>query len=140
MNQNLAAALLNGGLSILMVFFMWRYDRMSELKALIAPENVVRFRRYFEKQLWYQVFRPLAGDKSMFVAVGPEFPVPIDDIGSATFLDEDRAILFMRYIRKHLKVIEDARAEVVPEAPPAPAKSADLLQEAVEVVYFPKKG
>jgi hypothetical protein len=37
--------------------------------------------------------------------------VPIDDIGNATSLAEDKAILFMRYIRKHLNTLEDARAE-----------------------------
>lgn len=34
-----------------------------------------------------------------------EFPVPIEDVGDATFLKEDKAILFMRYIRKHLASI-----------------------------------
>jgi hypothetical protein len=33
------------------------------------------------------------------------FPVPIDDIGEATFLKTDRAMLFMRYIRKYLAEI-----------------------------------
>ncbi len=28
------------------------------------------------------------------------FPVPLDDIGEATLLNEDKAIIFMRYIRK----------------------------------------
>lgn len=36
---------------------------------------------------------------------GFEFLVPLDDIGSATLLQEDRAILFMRYIRKHLELL-----------------------------------
>lgn len=30
------------------------------------------------------------------------FPVPLDDIGDATLLKEDKAIIFMRYIRKAL--------------------------------------
>ena len=38
---------------------------------------------------------------------GLEFPVPIEDIGEATFLAEDKAILFMRYIRKHLDTMEE---------------------------------
>ena len=29
-----------------------------------------------------------------------QFPVPVDDVGDATFSAEDKAILFMRYIRK----------------------------------------
>ena len=41
---------------------------------------------------------------------GFEFPVPIEDIGDATFLADDKALLFMRYIRKHLETIAEARA------------------------------
>jgi hypothetical protein len=35
--------------------------------------------------------------------------VPIEEAGTATFLAEDRAILFMRYIRKHMTTLVDAR-------------------------------
>lgn len=38
-----------------------------------------------------------------------EFPVPLSDIGNATLLAEDKAIMFMRYIRKHLEVINSAK-------------------------------
>lgn len=39
------------------------------------------------------------------------FPVPLSDIGDATFLCEDKGILFMRYIRKAVeeKTIEQIR-------------------------------
>ena len=37
------------------------------------------------------------------------FPVPIAEAGTATFLAEDRAILFMRYIRKYMAVMEDSK-------------------------------
>jgi hypothetical protein len=40
---------------------------------------------------------------------GFEFPVPIGDCGDGTFLSEDKAILFMRYIRKHIAYLEDAK-------------------------------
>ena len=30
------------------------------------------------------------------------FPVPVSDTGDASFLAEDKAILFMRYIRKEM--------------------------------------
>jgi len=33
---------------------------------------------------------------------GFQFPVPITDAGSATFNVDEKAILLMRYIRKHL--------------------------------------
>ena len=38
-------------------------------------------------------------------------PVPLSDVGNATFLAEDKALLFMRYIRKHLAVLAAAREE-----------------------------
>ena len=41
------------------------------------------------------------------------FPVPIDDTGDASFLAEDKGILFMRYIRKYLESLaEEMKGEV----------------------------
>lgn len=37
------------------------------------------------------------------------FPVPISDAGSATFGAEEKAILLMRYIRKHIKGLQMAK-------------------------------
>lgn len=37
---------------------------------------------------------------------GLVFPVPIEDVGEATFMNEDKALLFMRYIRKHLDTLK----------------------------------
>ena len=52
-------------------------------------------------------------DKSLFYETddGFQFPIPIDDAGSATFNAEEKAILLMRYIRKHIAKTEQARAE-----------------------------
>ncbi|MBM4296697.1 MAG: hypothetical protein FJ143_03050 [Deltaproteobacteria bacterium] len=72
---------------------------MNSLKDMVKDNRKVRFAFYRDHQLFYRT------------ECGFEFPVPIDDIGNATFLAEDKAILFMRYIRKHLKTIEDARAQ-----------------------------
>lgn len=36
---------------------------------------------------------------------GFEFPVPLSDVGDATFLSEDKALFFMRWIRKHIEVV-----------------------------------
>ena len=47
-----------------------------------------------------------AGHLYYVTEMGLEFAVPIDDIGDATFMAEDKAILFMRYIRKHLEQLE----------------------------------
>jgi len=57
----------------------------------------VRFLYYREGELWYTT------------ECGFEFPVPISDVGTASMNAEDKAILFMRWIRKHLKYIEEAR-------------------------------
>ncbi len=52
-------------------------------------------------------------DRSLFYETddGFQFPIPIDDAGSATFNAEEKAILLMRYIRKHLAQTEAARAD-----------------------------
>jgi hypothetical protein len=72
---------------------------MSELKEMVNNDKKVHFKFYRDGQLWYST------------ECGFEFPVPISDIGNATFLCEDRAMLFMRYIRKHLALIEEAKAQ-----------------------------
>lgn len=38
---------------------------------------------------------------------GFRFPVPANDAGSATLRAEEKAILLMRYIRKHVATIEN---------------------------------
>lgn len=65
---------------------------MCTLKEHVA--GVVNFCYYFDGNLWYET------NTTNFL-----FPVPITDIGNAKFLATDRAILFMRYIRKHLETI-----------------------------------
>jgi hypothetical protein len=72
---------------------------MASIKDMVKDNKKVQFTFYRDRQLFYQT------------ECGFEFPVPIEDIGNATFLAEDKAILFMRYIRKHPKTIEDAKAE-----------------------------
>jgi len=50
-------------------------------------------------------------DKALFYETdnGFQFPVPVDDAGSATLNSEEKAILLMRYIRKHLERSQAAR-------------------------------
>jgi len=52
-------------------------------------------------------------DRSLFYETdsGFQFPVPTEDAGSATFNKEEKAILLMRYIRLHLKNVDDAKDE-----------------------------
>jgi len=70
---------------------------MRTLKEMIVNKQKVRFSFYRDGQLWYET------------ECGFRFPVPIADAGTATFLVEDRAILFMRYIRRHMAELENAR-------------------------------
>ncbi len=64
-----------------------------------VKDKVVRFAFYRKNELWY-----VCED-------GFEFPVPISDTGDAEFKVEDKAMLFMRWIRKHMELIETAKAE-----------------------------
>ena len=59
----------------------------------IVKNNTVRFSHYRASHLYYNV--DVKGETYMF-------PVPISDVGDATFSNEDKATLFMRYIRKAL--------------------------------------
>lgn len=62
-----------------------------------------------DKKAHFVFFR----DRSLFYETddGFQFPIPIDDAGSATFNAEEKAILLMRYIRKHIAQTEKAREE-----------------------------
>jgi hypothetical protein len=63
-------------------------------------QGQVHFQYYRDQELWYKT-------DSGFL-----FPVPVHDkreIGNATFNCNDKAILFMRYIRKYMNEIESER-------------------------------
>ena len=64
------------------------------IKDMVSGGKKVRFLAYRQKELWYTT------------ECGFDFPVPIDDTGDGVFLNEDRVMLFMRYIRKHIANIE----------------------------------
>jgi hypothetical protein len=86
----------------------------SRLKSMVRKDNTVKFTRYFDGNLWYVVDyydgngNPHDWSGGMPARFTFEFPVPIADVGTATFLAEDKAILFMRYIRKHLELLDSA--------------------------------
>lgn len=63
----------------------------------LVKDQKVNFQYYRDKELWYTT-------DSGFL-----FPVPISDAGTATFLREDKAILFMRYIRKYKEEMDKER-------------------------------
>lgn len=61
---------------------------MINIKGCVMNDAKVHFEYYRDSALWYQTVQ------------GDIFPVPIDDIGNATFKRKDKASLFMRYMRK----------------------------------------
>lgn len=69
------------------------------LKDRVGRGREVHFVRYHEGELWYRTDD------------GFEFPVPVADAGTGVFLAKDKAILFMRYVRKHMEALDGARAE-----------------------------
>jgi hypothetical protein len=80
------------------------------LKDMVKDNKRVHFQFYRSGELWYTT------------ECGFEFPVPTSDCGDAVFLAEDKALLFMRYIRKHIEAIkqakEDAEVEEWLNSPP----------------------
>jgi hypothetical protein len=73
-------------------------EHQMSIKDMVANGRQVQFVRYKEGEIWY------------VTECGFEFPVPVSDTGEATFLAQDKAMLFMRYIRKHLAMLEAARS------------------------------
>lgn len=72
---------------------------MSVLKDMVKDNKRVKFQFYRQGELYYKT------------ECGFEFPVPISDTGTGIFYNEDKAMLFMRYIRKHLASIEEGKAQ-----------------------------
>lgn len=67
----------------------------------LIKNNVVQLNRYKSGNLFYTLyfFNKNAFDHHSAHQTY-EFPVPINDVGEAEMKDEDKAIYFMRYIRK----------------------------------------
>ena len=70
---------------------------MSALKDRVSKGKVVKFIRFQNNELWYQC------------EDGFEFPIHVSDTGNAEFKNQDAALFFMRWIRKHMEMIEQAR-------------------------------
>jgi hypothetical protein len=67
------------------------------IKDMVGNGKNVTFVRYQHNELWYKT------------ECGFEFPVPLSDTQEAVFLNHDKAILFMRWIRKHIDNIQLAK-------------------------------
>lgn len=60
---------------------------------IVKSAKIVKFYFYRDKTLFYKTDN------------GFEFPITIEEAGTATFLAEDKPILFMRWIRKHVNML-----------------------------------
>lgn len=63
---------------------------MTNLKEHI--KGTATFIRYSKGELWYKT------------EAGLEFAVPVSDTGDGSFMANDKAMLFMRWIRKQLEL------------------------------------
>jgi hypothetical protein len=66
---------------------------MNNIKDMVKDGKKVTFMFYKSKELWYKT------------ECGFEYPIPVEDTGDGIFLNEDKAMYHMRYIRKHLDMI-----------------------------------
>jgi hypothetical protein len=66
--------------------------------------GTARFVKFEDQHLWYSVL----WSGGLF-----EFPIPVTDAGGGQFWPEDKALTFMRWIRKHLEYLHGALAEDV---------------------------
>lgn len=72
---------------------------MTAFKLTELVKGQVSFMFYAKGELWYKT------------ESGFEFPVPISDTGDATFNAEDKGLFFMRWIRKHVEMLAQAKSD-----------------------------
>jgi hypothetical protein len=71
---------------------------MSPIDIKRAVKEQVSFSRYHDGNLWYKTNN------------NEEFPVPVSDIGNATFMNKDKGMLFMRYMRAYNKTLKNTES------------------------------
>ena len=64
------------------------------IKDMVKNNKKVTFVKYKKGNLYYKT------------ECGFEFPVPTSDTGDGSFLNEDKAMTYMRWIRKQIKEVE----------------------------------
>lgn len=75
---------------------------ISNIKDMVKDGKKVYFVFYRQGELWYRT------------ECGFRFPVPIsEDAGNTTYLPEDRAMMFMKYIKKQI-IADKLENETVP--------------------------
>jgi hypothetical protein len=69
--------------------------KKMNIKEMVSNNKQVTFEFYRKGELWYKT------------ECGFLFPVPISDTGDGTFLNEDKAMMYMRYIRKQIEMMKE---------------------------------
>ena len=69
------------------------------LKEIVKNPNPCTFQNFRKGHMWYKT------------ACGFEFPISVnpEEIGDAIFNAEEKPMLLMRYIRKHIQILEAER-------------------------------
>lgn len=73
--------------------------KLPKITEMVSVDKKVRFSFFRDGQLWYVAEN------------GFEFPVPLTDVGTATFKAEDKSVFFMRWMRKHLEYLQQSLTE-----------------------------
>lgn len=66
------------------------------IKDFVAKDNFVHFDSFRAGIFYYNVYK-------VDSTIGYQFQVPIEDIGGATLLADDKSVTFMRWIRKSIE-------------------------------------
>lgn len=80
--------------------------KIPKIKQLIREQ--ARFTHYEEGNLWYQVI--WTDDDGAWGGLF-DFPIPVEDAATGRFLSSDRAMIFMRWMRKHIELLTKALTE-----------------------------
>lgn len=70
-----------------------------KIKDVVTKDHVVKFDSYRAGYFYYNVYNI----NDVLTGNTYQFTVPVDDIGNATLLCQDKAITFMRWIRKAIQ-------------------------------------
>jgi len=70
---------------------------MYNIKDMVSEGKVARFVYYRDEALHYET------------EDGFLFPIPVHETGSATYNKEEKAMLLLRYIRKHVAYLQNLK-------------------------------
>ena len=72
------------------------------IKDVVKSPNVVAFEYFRQGKFYYSVYNPNETPNGEVY----QFAIPIEEVGDATFNKTEKAIMFMRFIRKSMEANE----------------------------------